>query len=185
MCYNIIMNEGVNWKISESQKRLLDDLFSVIVEEKIQKVIDMGAGRTSIQYLTDRFKDIIITGIVYPGDLRKIDPAKECVTNTNYEIVEQDILDFDENQEIDIVLGHLFLGEAEKFAGNKFGQIVEKLFSINTKYLVIVNLFRDSINYNLLLKQIFEKGEIVKIGYTKSESGDECLGMTIKFNSLI
>ena len=112
--------------------------------------------------------------------MRKIDPVKECVTNTNYEIVEKDILDFNENQQVDIVLGHLFLGEAEKFDGNKFDQILNKLFSIKTKYLVLVNLFRDNINYNLLLKHIAEKGKILKATYTKSESGDECIGMTIQ-----
>ena len=46
----------------------------------------------------------------------------------------------------------------------------------------MVNLFRDNINYNLLLKKIGELGSIEKVSYTKSEDGDECLGMLIKFN---
>ena len=142
----------------------------------------MGSGRTSMQFLTDYFKDIIITGIIFPGDDRKTNPVKECVTNTNYEIVEQDIKDFNENQEIDIVLAHLFLGEAEKFAENKFEEILDKLFSIKTKYLVLVNMFSDKIDYNLLLKKIAEKGEILKLEHSVSRSGNEYIGMTIKLN---
>lgn len=170
------------WQISSSQQKILDDLFSVINDTEIKSIVDIGSGRTSIQYLTDKYKNLMITGVVFPGDIRKIDPIKECVTNTNYKIIQQDILNFDSNQEIDIVLGHLFLGEAEKFNCNKFEEIVNKLFSIKTKCLILVNLFRDNINYNLLLKKITEEGKIIKLSYIKSESGDECIGITIKLD---
>jgi hypothetical protein len=176
------METNLVWHISEAQQKLLDSLFRVIENENINAVLDMGSGRTSIQYLTDRFKDLKITGVVFPGDKRKTDPIKECVTNTNYELVERDIKNLDQNLEIDIVLAHLFLGEAEKFAGNKFKEIVDKLFSIKTKYLVMVNLERDNINYDYLNKKISEKGKILKEYKIISEGGDLCLGMTIKLN---
>ncbi|MEK7120083.1 MAG: class I SAM-dependent methyltransferase, partial [Patescibacteria group bacterium] len=162
------------------QKGLLDSLFEKI-EGKIEKVLDLGSGRTSIFYLTDKFKNATIKGVVYPGDNRKIDPIKECIKNKNYQIVESDIKDLDFDENYDVVLAHLFLGEAEKFAENKFEEILDKLFKIKTKYLVLVNLFRDNINYNLLLKKISQTGDIVKVGYVKSEGGEDCVGLTIKF----
>jgi len=169
-----------SWKISKSQKELLDSLFEKI-EGKTKKVLDLGSGRTSIFYLTDRFKNTIVKGVVYPGDARKIDPIKECVKNKNYQIIESDIKDLNFGENHDIVLAHLFLGEAEKFAENKFEEILDKLFKIKTKYLVLVNLFRDNINYNLLLKKISQTGDIIKVSYVKSESGEDCMGLTIKF----
>lgn len=63
------------------------------------------------------------------------------------------------------------------------GEVLKSLFFIKTKYLIIVNLFRDKIDYNLLLKTIAEKGEIIKIAYEPSESGEECIGFAIKFNN--
>jgi hypothetical protein len=170
----------MDWQISKSQKELLDSLFEKI-EGKTEKVLDLGSGRTSIFYLTDKFKDLIIKGVVYPGDNRKIDPIKECVKNTNYEIIESDIKDLDFNENYDIVLAHLFLGEAEKFAGKKFEEILDKVFETKTKYLVLVNIFRDNvISYNLLLKKIAQTGEIKKLTYTRSEGGDDCIGFLIK-----
>ena len=170
-----------DWQISLSQKNLLSSLFSVIDSSEIYKALDVGSGRTSIFYLTDKFKDIKVMGIVYPDDQRKIQPIKECVKNTNYELVETDIKNFDFSQEFDVTLAHLFLGEAGKFAENNFEEILNKLFEIKTKYLVMINLFRDNINYNLLLKKIAEMGNIIKTAYTKSEDGDECIGLTIQF----
>ena len=118
-----------HWEISPSQKELLDALFDPLAHEDIKRILDVGSGRTSIQYLTDRFKDVVITGIIFPGDTRKTDPIKECVTNTSYKLIELDIKDFHENQTFDVVLAHLFLGEAEKFAGNKFDGIAVKMKS--------------------------------------------------------
>jgi cyclopropane fatty-acyl-phospholipid synthase-like methyltransferase len=179
--YNFVME--TNWQISKSQKELLDSLFDKIDEKGIKNVLDVGSGRTTIFYLTDRFKDLVIKGIVYPGDTRKIDPIKECVKNTNYELIETEIKDFNPGEPFDVVLAHLFLGEAEHFGENQFKEVMEKLFAIKTNYLVLVNLFRDRINYNLLLKEISEKGIILKLGYVVSESGDECLGILIKLNN--
>jgi len=171
-----------NWEISKSHKKVLDSLFEIIKVDSIKNILDIGSGRTSIFYLTDRFKNLIIKGIIYPGDVRKIDPIKKCVKNDNYELVESDIKDFDSKEKFDLVLAHLFLGEAEKFGKNNFESILKKLFSIKTNYLILVNLFRDEINYNLILKEIALKGNILKIEYDISEHGDEYLGMLIKFN---
>jgi len=168
------------WKISESQKKLLDKLFKGIDSREIKSVVDLGAGRTSTHYLAHRFRKLIVKSVVYPGDERKIKPILECVPEKNYEIVERDIQKL--NLKADLVLAHLFLGEAEKFGKNKFPEILDSLFRIKAKYLVIINLFRDEVvDYRLLLKRIAQKGKQVKIAYQISTGGDECLGFLIKF----
>ena len=73
-----------NWKISKSQKNVLEYLFKEISNKKIKKVLDIGSGRTSIYYLTSKFKNLKIKGMIYPGDTRKITPIIECVKNKNY-----------------------------------------------------------------------------------------------------
>jgi|SRR3989339_1685604 len=170
-----------NWTISNKQKELLDSLFQGI-EGEVKEVLDLGSGRTSIFYLADRYPGLTIKGVIYPGDTRKIDPIKECVKNPNYELIESDIKDLNPNTQYDIVLAHLLLGEAEKFGGNRFEEILNKLFDIKTRYLVLVNLFRDNVNYNLLLTKIADKGSIIKLAHVRSDnSNDDCLGIVILF----
>lgn len=180
-----------DWKISEMQKKLLDALFEK-VEGKVEKALDMGTGRTSLQYLTGRYPDIKIRAVVYPGDIRKLDPIKECVTNTNFEIVESDIKNLDKSENYDVVLAHLFLGESRHFDNNSFEEILNNLFAIKTRYLVIVNVsYDDCIDYFPLLKKIALEGEIVGLNYVPSSEpepdprekfGGGCIGMCIKKN---
>jgi hypothetical protein len=158
--------------------------------KEVKSVLDVGSGRTSIGYLTDRFKDLKITGIIYPEDEERIQKLKDSVKNQNYEIVKSDIKDFDKSGEYDIVLAHLFLGEAAKYAGNNFEEILDNLFSLKTKYLVIVNVsYDDSISYFLLLKKITQAGKIVRLSYVPSSDSDPrekfgggSIGLCIKFN---
>lgn len=167
------------WKISKAQKKLLDNLFKDIKVAGIKRVIDMGAGRTSVHYLANRFKKINIEAVVYPGDMRKIKPILECVPEKNYEIIESDVKNF-KNKKVDLVLAHMFLGEAEKFGKNKFNDILKSLFAIKTKYLVIINRGDDKIDYNLLAKHIKKYGNILEITGEPTEDGHVCFGFIIK-----
>lgn len=178
------------WKISEIQKKLLDKLFEAIDLKEVKNVLDVGSGRTSIGYLADRFKDIKITGIIYPEDKERIQKLKDSVQNQNYELVKTDINDFDKSQEYDIVLAHLFLGEANHYGGNNFEKVLDNLFSLKTKYLVIVNVsYDDAVIYFLLLKKIAQTGKITELGYVPSSDSDPrekfgggSIGLCIKFN---
>ena len=169
-----------HWTISTSQQKLLDSLFAGIMEP-VKNVLDVGSGRTSIAYLAERYKHLQVVGIVYPGDARKTGPIRECVKSENYTIIEADFAALDLHEQYDVVLAHLFLGEAEKFSKGGFAAMVAKLFTLKTRYLVMVNLFRDAVDYNVVFKAIAEKGGTVKVAYAKSEDGDECIGLTIKF----
>lgn len=180
----------MKWEISDNQKKLLDKLFSVIGIGKVNSVLDMGSGRTSIDYLTDKFKKLTIRGVVYPEDQERILKIKNSVKRQNYELVLADIKDFNKKENYDIVLAHLFLGEATKYVSHTFEEILDNLFEIKAKYLVIVNVsYDDSINYFYLLKKIAQAGEVVRLSFVESSKmefdpcekfGGGCIGMTIK-----
>jgi trans-aconitate methyltransferase len=161
------------WEISKTQKKLLDDLMGNIDAGQINRVLDVGSGRTSIGYLTDKFKDLKITGIIYPDDEERMRKLKESVKNQNYELVKTDIKDFDKSQDYDLVLAHLFLGEATKYGGNNFEEILENLFALKTKYLMIVNVsYDDAVSYFLLLKKIAQAGKIAGLSYVPSPDSE-------------
>lgn len=171
----------MKWKISKSHKKLLDALLKDIDGGGFKSVVDMGSGRTSLTYLTDKFKKAKVKAVVYPGDHRKIGPILECVKSKNYEIIESDIRDLKLREKVDLVLAHLFLGEAEKFAENSFDNIIERLFEIKTKYLVIVDILSDkNVNYRSLLKLIVQKGKILNLNYITNKEGADYIGFLIK-----
>lgn len=169
------------WKIDKKQKKLLDSLFAEIDSREIKSILDVGGGRTSVSYLTNRFRNTKIKSIVYPGDERKIKPILESVNSTNYQIVESDIRDF-KSKKVDLILAHLFLGEAEKFNKNNLETIIKALFGLKTKYLVMVNREDDEVNYFLLFKLLPVKSKIIKVYCLKQESDNshEYLGIVIK-----
>lgn len=168
------------WKISPSQKKLLDALFKNVTIKYPHTVVDAGSGRTSIHYLAHRFKKTVITGIVYPGDDRKLKPILACVPEDNYQIAQTDIQKFNPKQKPEIVLAHLFLGEATKFGRNTFRSVLKKLLSLPSRYLVIINLVSDNIDYFTLIREIKKKGAIISLAHTSTESGGDCIGMVIK-----
>lgn len=181
------------WRISERQKKLLDELFEGIELSEVKKVLDVGSGRTSLGFLTDRYKDLKITSIIYPDDEERIKKLKDSVKNENYEIIKTDIKNFGKSEEYDIVLAHLFLGEATKYGENNFEEILENLFALKTKYLVIVNVSYDEppLSYFPLLKKVAQTGKITRLSYVPSSEleadprekfGGGCIGMCIKFN---
>ncbi len=170
----------MKWKISSKQKQLLEDLFRDIPTKKVKRVLDVGSGRTSIQFLVDKFKTITVMGLVYPGDKRKLGPIQDCVSRMNYEIIERDFKNTRFNEKFDVVLAHLFLGEATKFGSNTFEGMLRKLFSLKTKYLVIVDLLFDpGVDYNLVFQMIAKKGKLLKIIYQwrEGESRKEYKGI--------
>ncbi|MEW6617508.1 MAG: hypothetical protein AB1333_03790 [Patescibacteria group bacterium] len=178
----------MKWKISSKQKQLLENLFRDIPAKKVRKILDVGSGRTSIQFLADKFKSVIVKGLVYPGDKRKLQPIRDCVSRKNYEIIERDFRDVRFTEGFDITLAHLFLGEATKFGSNTFGGMLRKLFSLKTKYLVIVDLLFDpGVDYNLVFQMIAKKGKLLKVIYQwrEGESRKEykgIVGFLIKLN---
>lgn len=143
------------WKVNPVHINLLGKLFSGVDEKFASKILDAGSGRTSLTFLTNNFPKSQITAVIYPGDERKKGGIAESVEADNFVLREVDIHEFDTTEQFDIVLAHLLLGEAVKFSKEPFGKMLETLFSIDTKYLAIIDVLDDpQVDYRLLLKEI-------------------------------
>jgi hypothetical protein len=162
------------WEHYATHKRLLEALFRNFDAVKNYRILDAGSGRTSLYFLTTAFPNATITGIVYPGDERKIKGIREFVPTKNYTLREIDLKDFKSEARFNIVLAHLLLGEATRF-GNKFDDVLNALFSINTDYWVIVDVLEDQeVNYRSILRAVASKGSIKAL-----KSLDEYIGFLI------
>jgi len=166
------------WKIDKKHKNLLNELFEDFKGLEDFKILDAGSGRTSLCFLATRFPKSDILAIIYPGDKRKKEGIKKSVKLKDFQLKEIDIQRFQpkQNEKFDIVLAHLLLGEATKFANNTFKRILSALVKIKTDYLIIVDCIDDpDVDYRLILKHIAKKGEVQKIIFL-----DKYIGLLIK-----
>ncbi|MDD4188177.1 MAG: hypothetical protein PHX04_05435 [Bacilli bacterium] len=76
--------------------------------DNINKVLDAGSGRTSLNYLINKYPNAKIDAIVYPGDDRKITSIKENVKG-KYTLKEIDLCKESLDEDYDLVLAHLLL----------------------------------------------------------------------------
>ncbi len=135
----------------------INNLNQILKLDNIHEILDCGSGKTSLTFLTRRYPEANIDAIVYPGDKRKINSIKENVKGC-YNLIEMDICKERPNKEYDLILAHLLLGEATMF-GNESEDMINKLLSIKTKYILILDFLEDpSVNYDYLYAAIKEKG---------------------------
>lgn len=145
---------------------LLNNLFNLI-DDDINDILDAGSGRTSLNNLVNKYPNSKIDAIIYYNDERKKKSIYENVIANNYALYEKDIVKDKIDKKYDLVLAHLLLGEATMW-GNSFKDLLNNLLSIDTKYLIIVDIKEDpSIDYEYLEKElnnyiIIKKEEIEK-----------------------
>lgn len=127
----------------EGHKIILSDFLNLVKGENITSILDAGSGRTSLSIISEAFPNASIDAVVYPGDQRKINSVKEITDNNkNISLIEKDICGETVNKEYDIIIAHLLLGEAAKF-GNSFEDLLEKVFAMKYKYLIIIDYLED------------------------------------------
>ena len=154
------MEKYIDLSNSEHYKILLK-LVKNIENERIDKILDAGSGKTSLSALLKLFPDSNIDAIVFYNDFRTINSTKETIISQRYILKEKDICKDDITEKYDLVLAHLLLGEANKW-GNNFNDLLLKLSNINSKYLIVYDLKEDtSIDYNYLEQTLDEKFTIV------------------------
>lgn len=142
---------------------ILKELFEDFAREKVFKILDAGSGRTSLNFLTTNFPTSKITALIYPGDDRKKKGISKSVQAGNYVLKEIDIQSVNSKEGFDIVLAHLLLGEATKFAGNTFEGVLKALLKIKTKYLIIIDIANDpDVNFDLVFDELSKIGDIKK-----------------------
>lgn len=169
-----------DWKISPIHENILKILFADFNGNEKFKILDAGSGRTSLSFLTEYFKNSLISAVIYPGDERKKSGIIESVKADNYYLEETDLNEHVQKTDFDIVLAHLLLGEAQKFSKEPFSKMLDSLFNIRTKYLVIVDILDDpSIDYKMFSEYISRKGKILK-----DVKEDKYVGFLIQKNLL-
>lgn len=123
----------------KGHKILLENFLALLREEEtISRVLDAGSGRTSISALAEYFPEADITGLVYPGDQRKISRIRET---GNFPILEQDLCGGLSGC-YDLVTAHLLLGEAAKF-GHSMDELLAGLLTVQCRYLVMIDYLED------------------------------------------
>lgn len=149
----------------EEHKKILDDMLT----NNYIKILDLGSGKTSMSLLLNKFPNSNITGICYPGDNRKLDKIKE-VCKGKYKLIEKDICKEIPKDKYDLVLCHLLFGEATKF-GNSVEDMIDKVFSIQSGYILVVDYLEDDdINFLKLINTADEKGyRVIKEEVYKKE----------------
>lgn len=136
--------------IKREHLQIVNDLLEPLRGEEINDILDAGSGKTSLTLITNYFKDKVIDAIVYPGDNRKMDSIKKSVPTTNYNLIEHDLCKEAINKKYDLVVAHLLLGEAIKF-GNTFDNLFDRLLSIDTKYIIIIDYAEDpDVNFDYI-----------------------------------
>lgn len=109
---------------------------------------------------------------MYPGDARKIESIRRHVHASNFSLRELDIQELEPERSFDIVLVHLLLGEATKFGGNTFEDVLYALFKIKTRYLMIVDVLDDpEVKYGMLLRSIAESGIVEQVVFVEKYVG--------------
>jgi hypothetical protein len=128
-----------------------------MVGEHYNNILDLGSGKTSMGVLLRKFPNSRITGICYPGDNRKLDSIRANCTG-KYELIEMDICKDQPNENYDLVLCHLLLGETIKF-GNILETMLKSIFILDTKQFCIIDFLEDvDIDYALVKKTAHDYG---------------------------
>lgn len=105
------------------------------------RILDAGSGKTSLSTIISCFPEASVDAIVYPGDERKLKTIRGMQSD-KVNVVEQDICETPVPARYDLVVAHLLLGEALKF-GNPFQDLLQKLFSIQSRYYIVIDYLED------------------------------------------
>ena len=137
----------------EGHRIILNDFLDLLKGEDVTSILDAGSGRTSLSIIANTFSNTPIDAVVYPGDVRKLNPIKEIADySENISVIEKDICKDTFIKAYDIIIAHLLLGEAAKF-GNSFEDLLEKVITMKYKYLIIIDYLEDpAVNENDIVK---------------------------------
>ena len=125
----------------QSHKTILRGLLSELSIADNSRILDAGSGKTSLSTIISCFPKASVDAIVYPGDERKLKTIRSMQSDM-VKVVELDICDTPVPAHYDLLVAHLLLGEASKF-GNTFQDLLQNLFSIQSRYYIIIDYLED------------------------------------------
>ena len=120
---------------------ILRELLSDLSIADNSHILDAGSGKTSLSTIISCFPKASVDAIVYPDDERKLKTIRN-MRSDQVNVVELDICDTPIPAHYDLVVAHLLLGEASKF-GNSFQDLLQNLFSIQSRYYIIIDYLED------------------------------------------
>ena len=124
-----------------SHLTILRKLLSDLSVADTSHILDAGSGKTSLSAIISCFPKASVDAIVYPGDERKLKTIRNMQSD-QVNLIERDICDTAIPAHYDLVVAHLLLGEASKF-GNSFQVLLRNLFSIQSRYYIIIDYLED------------------------------------------
>ena len=140
---------------SVEHSSLLLPLFEKCSESK--NVLDAGSGRTSMSLILSYFTNANVTGVVYPGDERKLKPLAEF-NASNLTLVESDLVKNELKAEYDLVVCHLLFGEAIMW-GNTLETLINSITRLNAKNVIVCDIAEDpSVDKDLIISKFNECG---------------------------
>ena len=125
----------------QSHKTILRKFLSDPSTADSSRILDAGSGKTSLSAIISCFPKASVDAIVYPGDERKLKTIISMQSD-KVNVVEGDICNTPIPAHYDLVVAHLLLGEASKF-GNSFQDLLQNLFSIHSRYYIIIDYLED------------------------------------------
>ena len=125
----------------QSHKTILRKFLSDPSVSDVSRILDAGSGKTSLSTIISCFPKASVDAIVYPGDERKLKTIRNMQSD-QVNVVELDICNTHTPAHYDLVVAHLLLGEASKF-GNAFQDLLQNLFSIQSRYYIIIDYLED------------------------------------------
>lgn len=144
---------------SKEHENLLVPLFSEC--ENICSVLDAGSGRTSMSLILSYFKEAAVTGVVFPGDDRKLNPLTSFKAD-NLKLVETDLVKNELSCDYDLVVCHLLFGEALMW-GNSLENLVNSITRLKAKNVIVCDIVEDpSVDKDIIVKSFEKSGYSVK-----------------------
>lgn len=155
---------------SKEHENLLVPLFSEC--ENISSVLDAGSGRTSMSLILSYFKEAAVTGVVFPGDDRKLNPLTSFKAD-NLKLVETDLVKNELSCDYDLVVCHLLFGEALMW-GNSLENLVNSITRLKAKNVIVCDIVEDlSVDKNLIINKFKKSGYNVKTSVTVQKEKEQ------------
>lgn len=139
-----------------------DKAFKVLIkklkDEKIEKIIDAGSGKTSASIVLKYYPQAVVDAVIYPGDNRKKNPLENAIGSSRLNVVETDLCSSSVVGNYDLCVAMQTLGEAQNF-GNSFEKLFHSIMDIRAKWFVLYDILEDPcVHYRYIEQYLKEKG---------------------------
>ncbi len=117
--------------------KIFNQMFSLIRNEKLDFIADIGSGRTSLYNIINTFDKAQVDAIISTPYDERIALMHRAIKSPNWKVVEKDLSCERLLKQYDLVVAHLTLSRAID-RGDDVEGLKQGLFGVYTKYLLIV-----------------------------------------------